>query len=248
MWVSLLLSWAFAMRHRPRRVPGIAGSTPPIAGAAPAAVGRLVRRLARRHADAAADARVGRTIIVGAAAALIDVRLGLALAVAMYLLPILESRRARLRHERAVTRELPEVIDLIRLALAAGGAVMLALRGVARRPVGPISEALALVCVRVDRGHRTADALEVLIDATSDDVKPLVRALVGAEHYGTELMPTLDRLAGEARDLRRRRAQTEARRVPIRLLLPLVLCVLPAFVLLTLVPTLAGTLDGLRLG
>ncbi|MFV2038648.1 MAG: type II secretion system F family protein [Acidimicrobiales bacterium] len=248
LWVALVLAAAVALRHHPARLPARAGPTPGVSNRITGALGGRVRRLARRPPDTMADARLGRTIVVGGPVALVDPRLGLGVAIVIYLLPVFEARRVRRRHERAVTRELPEVIDLIRLSLAAGGAVLLALRGVARRPVGPISEALGMVCIRVDRGHRTTDALESLVAATSDDVKPLVRALAGAEHYGTELMPTLDRLATEARDLRRRRAQTAARRVPIRLLLPLVLCVLPAFVLLTLVPTLAGTLDGLRLG
>ena len=50
----------------------------------------------------------------------------------------------------------------------------------------------------------------------------------------------------EARAERRRQAEIAARRVPVRLLGPLVVCVLPAFVLVALVPTLVGTLDSLR--
>ena len=43
------------------------------------------------------------------------------------------------------------------------------------------------------------------------------------------------------------RAEEAARRVPVRLLFPLVLCVLPAFALLTVAPLLAGALRSLRL-
>jgi len=57
--------------------------------------------------------------------------------------------------------------------------------------------------------------------------------LAGAERYGTPLLPALDRLALDARLDRRRRAEEAARRVPVKLLFPLVLCVLPAFGLLT---------------
>jgi tight adherence protein C len=70
--------------------------------------------------------------------------------------------------------------------------------------------------------------------------------LVGAERYGTPLLPGLDRLAVDARLDRRRRAEEAARRVPVKLLFPLVLCVLPAFGLLTMTPLLAGALDALR--
>ena len=52
--------------------------------------------------------------------------------------------------------------------------------------------------------------------------------------------PALARLAGEERAALRRRAEAHARRVPVRLLFPLVFLVLPAFVLLTVVPGLAA--------
>ena len=61
------------------------------------------------------------------------------------------------------------------------------------------------------------------------------------------LVAGLDRLAADARDLRRRRAVEAARRVPVRLLLPLVACSLPAFALLTIVPIVVGALEALDL-
>jgi hypothetical protein len=63
---------------------------------------------------------------------------------------------------------------------------------------------------------------------------------------GAELAVALDRLASDARDLRRRRAEHAARRVPVRLLAPLVLCALPAFVLHALVPLVAGAFEALH--
>ena len=110
-----------------------------------------------------------------------------------------------------------------------------------------MTEALAEVVVRVGAGHRMADALEELPGAFGEAIRPLVRALVSSERYGVELGPTLQRLAHDARDDRRRRAQARARRVPVQMLLPLVSCILPAFVVLTLVPTLVSTFRTLEL-
>ena len=45
--------------------------------------------------------------------------------------------------------------------------------------------------------------------------------------------------------LRRREAEERARRLPVQLLFPLVVCVLPAFGLLAVVPLLAGSLPAL---
>jgi tight adherence protein C len=80
-----------------------------------------------------------------------------------------------------------------------------------------------------------------------EPVRPLVRALTSSERYGVPLRDALDRLAVEVRLDRRRRAEEAARRVPVKLLFPLVLCVLPAFALLTVVPLLVGAFRSLRL-
>ena len=100
---------------------------------------------------------------------------------------------------------------------------------------------------RIDRGIGAADALERLPVECGEHVHPLVTVLVSAERYGTALLPALDRLAIEARFDRRRHAEEAARRVPVKLLFPLVLCILPAFGALTVAPLLAGALGSLRL-
>ena len=72
-------------------------------------------------------------------------------------------------------------------------------------------------------------------------------ALVASERYGAPVAAGLERLAGEVRRDRRRRAEEAARRVPVKLLFPLVGCTLPAFGLLTVAPLIAGALRALRL-
>ena len=54
------------------------------------------------------------------------------------------------------------------------------------------------------------------------------------------IAPVLERLAEEARSERRRAADAAARQLPVRLAAPLVVCTLPAFVLLAIVPLLIG--------
>ena len=59
-----------------------------------------------------------------------------------------------------------------------------------------------------------------------------------ADRTGAPVAPALERLAAEERTQLRRRAEARARKVPVRLLFPLVFLVLPAFGLLTVVPAL----------
>ena len=155
---------------------------------------------------------------------------------------------ARAGRERdPVAAETADTIDLFVLALGAGLNLRLAVAAVARRAPPRWSDALQRVVERVDRGQRVSDALDAVPDDLGPATRPMVRALTGAERYGTPLLPTLERLAVDARLDRRRRAEESARRVPVKLLFPLVLCVLPAFGMLTVAPLLAGAVDALRL-
>jgi tight adherence protein C len=160
------------------------------------------------------------------------------------------ARPLRRRHRNeAIGDAVPDVVDLFAVATAAGLNPRLAVAAVAERaPPGPLADALADVCRRVGAGDRLADALDaVRDDLDSDAVRPLVGALTDAERYGSTLGPTLERLADEARRSRQRRAEEAARKLPVKLLFPLVLCILPAFGLLTVAPLIAGGLRALRL-
>jgi tight adherence protein C len=159
------------------------------------------------------------------------------------------------RRRRAVARlaeaslidGLPEVVDLLALAAASGMTVPTAVASVGRRGVGPVADALRDVASECDLGRRCSDSLDDLPDRLGEPVRPLVATLVAADRYGAPLAASLTRLAGEVRNDRRRRAQEAAGRIPIKLLFPLVSCVLPAFGLLTIAPLLAGALRSLRL-
>jgi tight adherence protein C len=160
--------------------------------------------------------------------------------------PVLAARRARARHDARLHDQLPDVVDLLTLTTAAGLPVGAALLAIADRPGGPLGAALARAAAHLRHGGSTADGL-AHVAALGPTVRPLVDALVRHDRYGTPLLPALERVAIEARARRRRRAEEAARRLPVTLLLPLVLTVFPAFVLLTVVPLLAGSLGSLSL-
>ena len=91
-----------------------------------------------------------------------------------------------------------------------------------------------------------ADCLDELPAVLGEDVRPLTAGLAACERYGAPIGETLTRLAGDARAATRRRSETAIRRLPVQLVFPLVLCILPAFALLTVAPLIAGALHALR--
>jgi tight adherence protein C len=96
-------------------------------------------------------------------------------------------------------------------------------------------------------GERFADALDRLSAHLGPIGQALVDSLAAADRYGLPLAPVLERLAFEARQQRRRDADAAARELPVRLAMPLVLCTLPSFVLLAIVPLLLGALSSLHI-
>ena len=146
----------------------------------------------------------------------------------------------------AVGRELPDVVELLILAAQAGLTVALAIDAVGESLDGVVAAGLREVTRRRASGESTAQALAWLLEQLGDEVRPLVTVLSHAERYGSPLVGPLERLAVEARDARRRRAEAAARRAPVLLVFPLVLCCLPAFALLTVVPLLLAALGSFR--
>ena len=141
---------------------------------------------------------------------------------------------------------MPELIELVLVGVHAGltaPQAMLRLSQIAPLPLRPALEALEL---RLRGGDRFADALQALTERAGPSYRPLVFTLALAERTGDPIASVLDRLADEARRHRRRLADASARELPVRLAVPLVSCTLPAFVLLTIVPVLAGALSSLR--
>lgn len=211
-------------------------------------LGAVVRSLLRRPPDPAADLRAGRAIAAGLGGLVIDVVLGVVAVTTVVSLPIVRAHRNRRRRTAQIISELPEVIDLLRLAVLAGCTPLSALTTITEHPRGPVSSELRTAVERVGGSVRLVDALTASGRQLGEPARGLLAALVANHEYGSPLAQPLERLGNEARAERRRRAETSARKVPVRMLLPLVVCVLPAFVLLTLVPTLTGTFDSLNLG
>lgn len=147
------------------------------------------------------------------------------------------ARRAARRLDRVVEHELPVTIDLLAVAVGAGCTPYLAV-DVASTWAPPALAAQLLGVIRACAlGRSFSDALDELATRVPP-LRALADALLASERFGAAVGDALLRLATEQRAVLRRRAESRARTVPVRLLFPLVFLVLPAFGLLTVVPAL----------
>jgi tight adherence protein C len=164
-----------------------------------------------------------------------------------FLLPdVLLGRLARRRLERA-DREMPLLLDLLAAASSAGLSGQLALRRAIESTEGPLSEELSVVVNSVDLGARWRDELRGAAERLAlPDLRRAVATMIRAESLGSSLSDALSELATEVREVRRSAATERARKAPVKMLFPLVFLVLPAFLLLTVVPVLVSALQSIR--
>jgi hypothetical protein len=151
------------------------------------------------------------------------------------------TRRRLARATAALTRDLPVTVDLLAVAVGAGCTPFLAVEHAARWAPPAIATSLDGVVRSCGLGASFGEAWRDVAGRTPQ-LAPLAEALTTGERTGAPVGPALGRLAAEERAAARRRVESHARRVPVRLLFPLVFLVLPAFVVLTVVPGLAAGL------
>ena len=151
------------------------------------------------------------------------------------------ARRARRRATRAGV-ELADVLDLLRVAIAAGLPVGRALSEVGRRRGGLVATELRMVAERLALGVPRAEALAALQRSLPlPAIGLLVAAITRADRHGAPLAPALTALAREARADRARALHEQAARAAPRIQLAVALLLVPAVLLMVA----AGLVHGL---
>jgi len=164
-------------------------------------------------------------------------RLGLlapfALPLAAFLGPDLWLRRRTRARAAAMAGELPDLLDLLRVALGAGLSLDRALSEVARRDRGLLAREWRITAVEVELGVPRAQALARLATrCPCEGIVPLVRALERGGRHGAPLADALAALAAEARAARARRTVEQAARAAPQIQLVVALLLVPSVLLL----------------
>jgi len=162
-------------------------------------------------------------------------------------LPDLVLARIARRRRARIEAQLPQFLDLLAAGSTAGLSALLALRRAAESVREPLAGELAGMLERVDLGARWRDELREMAERLHlADLRRAVMAMSRTESLGTPLAESLRRRADEVREARRAQAAERARKAPVKMLFPLVFMILPAFLLLTVVPVLLSTLRSVR--
>ena len=153
--------------------------------------------------------------------------------------------RRRVRGRKlAIWKSLPDTFDLITVSVEAGLGLDAAMRQVAEKVHGPLADEIAQMLREVGMGRARREALEDLAERTDvPEVGTFVNAIVQAEQLGTSVGRVLRSQAVMLRIRRRQKAEATARRAPIKMVFPLVLCIMPSFFIVTVGPIFVRFVD-----
>lgn len=166
---------------------------------------------------------VGASVVVAAAFMAPDYLLG---------------RKVRARQAQ-MEQDLPDVLDQLTISVEAGLGFDAALQRIVRAGSGPLADELGRMLQDVQVGTRRSDAMAALIERTdAADVRHVVTALIHADRHGAPLAKTLRLQAAEMRLKRRQRAEEAANKIAIKLLFPVVFCLLPVLFIVILAPAM----------
>jgi tight adherence protein C len=152
-------------------------------------------------------------------------------------LPDLTLYQLAAKRTERMQKDLPDAMDLLTISVEAGLSFDAALAQVARNTEGPLAEEFFRVLKEVQLGVPRDEALRALAERTDfDDLKSFVSAMVQADVYGVPIASVLRAQAREMRTKRRQRAEEKGQKVPVKILFPLIFCIMPALFIVVLGP------------
>jgi tight adherence protein C len=164
---------------------------------------------------------------------------------AAFLAPDWWLRRRAAARARAARRELPALLDLLRVTVDAGLPPATAFAAVGERASGTLAAEWRTVGGMCALGVPLAESLAGLVTRLPlPEVRALVAALDRAARHGVPLSDTLAAQARDARLARRRQIEEEAARAGPKIQLVVALLLVPSVLLLVAAALAAALLDG----
>ena len=141
--------------------------------------------------------------------------------------------------QKLITKQLPEVLDLLCVRVQAGLSFDAALRRIVERMKGPLIEECTRMLEDVRMGLPRRQALRMMGERCEvQEVALFVTAIIQAERLGTSLGKTLNNQAINMRERRRQAVKAEAMKAPVKMIFPLVLFIFPSVFVIVLLPAL----------
>ena len=131
--------------------------------------------------------------------------------------------------QREILRTLSDTLDLLTISVEAGLSLNASIAQVVQNVPGVLSQEFARMLQEIQLGVPRSDAFRHLAERTDvDELNAFALAMIQADVFGVSIASVLRTQAEQLRIKRRQRAEAKAQQTPVKIVFPLILCVLPA--------------------
>lgn len=144
--------------------------------------------------------------------------------------------KARERQRKAL-RELPDFLDILTISVEAGLGFDLALSKTIEKRKGVIPTEFNTCLEEMRLGKTRREALSGVKDRLNfNEMTSFINSIIQSEKLGTGIVNTLRAKSEEERDKRKQRAEEQAMKTTIKILIPLILLIFPSIFIVILGP------------
>jgi tight adherence protein C len=131
--------------------------------------------------------------------------------------------------QREILRTLSDTLDLLTISVEAGLSLNAAIAQVVQNVPGILSSEFARMLQEIQLGVPRTEAFRHLAERTDvEELNSFALAMIQADVFGVSIASVLRTQAQQLRIKRRQRAEAKAQQTPVKIVFPLILCVLPA--------------------
>jgi tight adherence protein C len=143
--------------------------------------------------------------------------------------PFFALNRAMEGRKVEIQKALPEFLDMVASTVQAGLALNAALAYAVEVAPGALGEEISEALSQIRLGRPRADALKAVGERTNQpELRNALRAMVQAERMGANVATMLNDLASDARHRRLMAVEEMAAKLPVKMVFPMVTCMIPA--------------------
>jgi tight adherence protein C len=162
-------------------------------------------------------------------------------------IPIFYVRNRINSRQMNIRNQLPEIMDLLSVAIEAGLGFDAALVKIGERLKGALVDELNIVLIEIQLGKPRKDALKSLSDRSSlEELKTFLSSIIQAEQLGIPIKNVLYAQAKQLRVTRRQIAEEKAMKAPIKMMIPMVLFIFPVLFIILLGPSVIEMMEKMR--
>lgn len=159
------------------------------------------------------------------------------LAVAGFLVPDSFLARKVEERQKEVLGTLSDTLDLLTISVEAGLSLNAAIAQVVQNVPGVLSSEFARMLQEIQLGVPRLDAFRHLAERTDvEELNSFALAMIQADVFGVSIASVLRTQASHLRIKRRQTAEEKAQQTPVKIVFPLILCILPALFVIIIGP------------